>query len=154
MEFWVAVIGLATAIIGSVRWLMEVRYKHNERLESQRTRDAEKIEILKSENYSLFVQKIEAKLALIETALSAHKQEMAALKSEIQKSSLDMRIAAEKYEETQRKADRVLVALKEHVEFVDSKFRQSDSDITRIDSEIIKLGKDLIMIKSKSAKKD
>ncbi len=131
IELWIALIGLATAVIGAWRWLLEVIHKNKMKEDSDKADKAKELEHLRAQNNKLTQSNIEIKIEHIETMINA-------LREDVQQA----RLSIEKISDKVNKNDDVFNNIQKYM-------TSRDAQIKQFSSMILKLNDELILIKGK-----
>lgn len=123
-EVWVALFSFLTAAIGAVRWLLQVYFKQNE-----------KIEDLRSQHERQHIGKIKDTVHALELAIEAHKRQLAKVEDRLVK----LQGLAVQTNSVHEKA-----AL-DFSRTIDETFKR----FQQIETRVLQLSKDIIMIKGK-----
>jgi chromosome segregation ATPase len=131
VDFWVALFGFLTAIVGGARWLLAVANRNKIRQQSEKQRLDAQTENLKKENQKLFIDNIQLQLKGFETAIKALQNEIREMRKE-QKEAIEKLGAHDSFVENMKK-------------FIITR----EQTLKTMQSQMIKLGDELTMIKGK-----
>ncbi len=131
VEIWVALIGLLTTVIGAVRWMLSVSHKNKMKQAREKADQEVRVENLKERNAQLFSSSIESKLKLLESLLEGFKTELHALKKSMDQAN----VGYEKFNAFIKSMDNFIL--------------DKEKRMKHVESEIIRISNDVIMIKGK-----
>jgi predicted nucleic acid-binding Zn-ribbon protein len=121
-DLWIALIGLLTALVGAVRWLIYVYWKQ-----------ASTIEDLRSKNEKLAIERLNTSVDGMKESLLVHRTEMQKLRNDIEVLQTQLR--------TQKKdGEAIMESLSTYIETTKAR-------IAQVETQVVQLGKALIMIK-------
>lgn len=133
IELWIALIGLATAIIGAWRWLLEVNHKNKMKEDSENADKAKELENLRAQNNKLAQSNLEIKIEHLETMINA-------LREDVQQA----RLSIEKISDKVDKNDDIFNNIQKYM-------TSRDAQIKQFSSMILKINEELILIKGKKS---
>ena len=130
-EAWGALITLLTTLAGIGRWHLAVSHKNKMKQLEKEEEQAKKIENLKSQNARLQFEKVEQKLKSFELMLVDQKEDL-----------VFIRAVLNRHSEVLDKQDEFITSVKQAL-------AKRDAEVKNLQSHILKLNDELVMIKSK-----